>query len=96
MPHATQTTQCTTTAQARAAAREGRRWRLRLEFYGYNPENRSGHSEKFWELEGEGSQVTRRWGRFGSRGQTKIDTLRAALEKAVEKMSRGYRPVSAG
>lgn len=92
MPHTT----CTTVAQARAAAREGRRWRLRLEFYGYNGDNKSGHSEKFWELEGEGTTVTRRWGRFGSRGQRMADYLSRALEKAGEKMARGYRPVSAG
>lgn len=91
----TQTTvHCTTTAQARTAAREGRRWRLRLEFYGYNPENKSGHSEKFWQLEGEGRTVTRRWGRFGTRGQTKVDSLAAALEKALAKMAKGYRPVA--
>ena len=91
-----QTTHCTTTAQARQAAREGRRWRLRLEFMGYNPDNKSGHSEKFWQLEGEGTTVTRRWGRFGSRGQTMADYLSRALEKAAVQMAKGYRPVSGG
>jgi len=66
-----------------------------LEFYGYNPENKSGHSEKFWQLEGEGDgTVTRRWGRFGSKGQTKADGLMSALAKAAEKMAAGYRPVA--
>ena len=95
-PTMPQTTHCTTTTQARTAAREGRRWRLRLEIYGYNGANKSGHSEKFWQLEGEGTAVTRRWGRFGSRGQTKVDTLTGALAKAEEKLAKGYRPVSAG
>lgn len=90
----TDTAHCTTTAQARQAAREGRRWRLRLEYYGYNAENKSGHSEKFWQLEGVGRTVTRRWGRFGTKGQTKVDNLYDALDKAVEKMGKGYRPVA--
>lgn len=91
----TQTTiHCTTAAQAHAAAREGRCWRLRLEFYGYNPDNKSGHSEKFWQLEGEGGTVTRRWGRFGTKGQTKVDTLAGALAKAMAKVAKGYRPVA--
>ena len=88
------TTHCTTTAQARNAAREGRPWRLRLEFYGYNAENKSGHSEKFWQLEGNGATVTRRWGRFGTKGQTKADNLYDALNKAVKKMTKGYHPVA--
>lgn len=88
------TTHCTTTTQARRAARAGRRWRLRLEFYGYNPDNKTGHSEKYWQLEGDGATVTRRWGRFGTRGQTKADTLHTALDKAAEKMAKGYRPVA--
>lgn len=90
----TDTTHCTTPAQARTAARAGRRWCLRLEFYGYNADNKSGHSEKFWQLEGVGGTVTRRWGRFGTKGQTKSDNLFDALEKAVAKMAKGYRPVA--
>lgn len=88
------TTHCTTSAQANAAAHEGRRWCLRLEFYGYNPDNQSGHSEKFWQLEGEGMTVTRRWGRFGTKGQTKVDTLGVALAKAAAKVAKGYQPVA--
>jgi len=90
----TATTHCTTLSQARAAARQRGRWLLRLEFYGYNPENKSGHSEKFWQLEGNGMTVTRRWGRFGSKGQVKADNVYDALDKAAEKMASGYRPVA--
>jgi len=90
----TATTHCTTLSQARAAARQGARWLLRLEFYGYNAENKSGHSEKFWQLEGNGTTVTRRWGRFGSKGQAKADNAYDALDKAAEKMAAGYRPVA--
>lgn len=90
----TDTTYCTTLSQARAAAREGRRWCFRLEYFGYNGDNKSGHSEKFWQLEGVGRSVTRRWGRFGSKGQTKADTVYDALDKAMEKMAKGYRPVA--
>lgn len=88
------TTHCTTFTAARTAAREGRRWCLRLEFYGYNPKNKSGHSEKFWQLEGEGMAVTRRWGRFGTKGQSMADSLCSALDKAVTKMAKGYRMVA--
>jgi predicted DNA-binding WGR domain protein len=88
------TQHCTTIHQARTAARQGHRWCLRLEFYGYNGDNKSGHSEKFWQLEGTGRRVTRRWGRFGSKGQTKVDDLHSALDKAAEKMDNGYHPVA--
>jgi len=91
----TNTTHCTTLAQARVAARQGRRWRLRLEFYGYNPENKSGHSEKYWQLDGEGATVTRRNGRFGARCKGTIVSLAKGLAKAAEKLGAGYRPVSA-
>lgn len=91
-----QTTHCTTTTEVRTVARQGRRWRLRLEFFGFNPDNKSGHSEKYWQLEGEGLTVTRRWGRFGSKGQTRGDTVESGLQKAEEKICRGYQPVSAG
>jgi predicted DNA-binding WGR domain protein len=88
------TTHCTTTTQALMAAMDGKRWRLRLEYYGYNGDNKSGHSEKFWQLEGHGMAVTRRWGRFGSKGQTKADNIADALEKAAQKMDAGYSPVA--
>ena len=93
MTHTT-TTHCTTLQQARAAAQRGASWFLRLEFYGYNAENKSGHSEKFWQLEGNGGLVTRRWGRFGTKGQTKADNMYSGLEKAAEKLASGYRPVA--
>jgi len=89
------TTTCTTPAQAQACQRAGRPWRLRLEFYGYNPENKSGHSEKYWELTSDGHTVTRRNGRFGARCRGSVVALANGLAKACEKMAKGYRPVSA-
>jgi len=86
-----QTVHCTSTRQARAAHREGRRWRLRCVFVGYNPDNETRHSDKFWQLEGGGGRVVRRWGRRGASGQTRHDTLCEGLEKFSEKLGKGYR-----
>jgi predicted DNA-binding WGR domain protein len=60
-------------------------------FVGYNPDNESRHSDKFWELSGEGGRVTRRWGRRGGRAQTKADTLYEGLEVYSKKLGKGYR-----
>ena len=87
-------TTCTTVRQAAICQREGRPWKLRLEFYGYNPENKSGHSEKYWQLTSDGTTVTRRNGRFGARCKGAIVTLAKGLAKAAEKLGAGYRPVA--
>jgi predicted DNA-binding WGR domain protein len=87
----TQTIHCTTTREARRAHNEGRRWRLRCVFVGFNPDNETRHSDKFWQLEGRGGRVTRRWGRRGGNGQTRTDSIWEGLEKFSEKLCRGYR-----
>jgi predicted DNA-binding WGR domain protein len=56
-----------------------------------------GKSNKFWEIEINGSQVTTTWGRIGSTGQTKTkdystgDKAQAEYDKLVsEKTTKGY------
>jgi predicted DNA-binding WGR domain protein len=91
----TETKHCTNAREAREAHREGRRWRLRCVYVGLNHANESRHSDKFWELSGNGRRVTRRWGRRGTRGQSMSDTLNAGIEKFYEKLDKGYRPTVA-
>jgi predicted DNA-binding WGR domain protein len=62
-----------------------------------------GKSNKFWEGEVDGAELTTRWGKIGSDGQTKtkaFDTpakALAAYEKAVKsKTGKGYAEVSTG
>jgi DNA ligase-1 len=57
----------------------------------------AGSSSKFWEVSVEGSEMTTRWGRIGSAGQTKTKTFpdearaRAAADKLIaEKTADGY------
>ncbi|MEW6278300.1 MAG: WGR domain-containing protein, partial [Candidatus Eremiobacterota bacterium] len=61
-----------------------------------------GNSDKFWEVEVEGCQVTTRWGRIGTAGQskTKSHPTEAAAEgdarqQAEAKLKKGYREVAA-
>jgi predicted DNA-binding WGR domain protein len=65
-----------------------------LEFYGFNPDNKSGHSEKYWELTSDGATVTRRNGRFGARCKGAVVSLAKGVSKAYEKLAKGYRPVA--
>ena len=57
----------------------------------------SGSSSKFWEVSQSGCDMTTRWGRIGSNGQSKTKTFAneasasAALAKLIEeKTSEGY------
>ncbi|MGE3855286.1 MAG: WGR domain-containing protein, partial [Planctomycetota bacterium] len=59
-----------------------------------------GSSDKFWEIEQDGSDVTTRWGRRGTSGQSKtksyasVAAATADLRKQIEaKTSKGYREV---
>jgi len=56
-----------------------------------------GASAKFWEVDQDGSEVTVRWGRVGTAGQTKVKTFDSAAEAAThagkliaEKTRKGY------
>lgn len=56
-----------------------------------------GASAKFWEVDQDGSEVTVRWGRVGTTGQTKVKTFESAAEAAThegkliaEKTRKGY------
>jgi predicted DNA-binding WGR domain protein len=62
----------------------------------------AGTSRKFWEVEVEGSELTVRFGRIGTNGQTQTKTFvsnaKAVAEEAKlikEKTGKGYREVSA-
>lgn len=59
-----------------------------------------GHSNKFWEVQVQGSDVTVRYGRIGSQGQTNVKSFpdQAAASKHAdkligEKVAKGYQPV---
>jgi DNA ligase-1 len=59
-----------------------------------------GSSSKFWEIELDGSDLTTRWGRIGSNGQSKTkafaspEKARAEHDKLIaEKTGKGYSPV---
>jgi len=82
---------------ARLMEREGRPWCVRVEFYGYNRENQSRHSDKWWEIRGDGSGAVRcKFGASGSRGRSTPLTYMVgeALEKLGEKRAKGYAYVS--
>lgn len=83
--------QCTTVRQARKAHNEGRPWRLQCVYVGYNADNVTRHSDKFWALEGNGGDVTRRWGKRGTPGRTKADTFHDGVQKFEQKTDKGYR-----
>ena len=62
----------------------------------------AGNSRKFWEVEVAGKDMTTRWGRIGSAGQSKTKTFadasaaRAAADKLIaEKTGDGYVEVAA-
>src|SRR5689334_16140499 len=61
-----------------------------------------GGSAKFWEIHQDGSDVTVRWGRVGTTGQTKVKTFADAEAAAahqsrlvVEKLRKGYAEIVA-
>ena len=63
----------------------------------------SGTSAKFWEIGVSGNEVTVRFGRIGSQGQTQVKSLAdtgAAIERAekliAEKTGKGYLEMVAG
>jgi predicted DNA-binding WGR domain protein len=74
-------------SEARIAHAHGRRFRLRFEYRGTN-----GRSDKFWEIEGNGSPglVTVRWGKIGSYSEAQTEHLHEAINKAYEKEGDGY------
>jgi hypothetical protein len=73
--------------------REGRPWRVLLEFQGYNPGNKSHRSDKWWELRGEGSGLVKcNFGAQGSSGRSTPLTYMVgeAFQKLAEKRAKGY------
>lgn len=68
--------------------------RERLVFIGQNPENLSGSSSKFYNLDDVPGDLRHRvratWGRIGTRGQSKVYDQHEAREKLREKLGKGY------
>ena len=81
----------------------------RLEMLAFNPKNKSGKSNKFYQIVVEGRNdlsvynETRRWGKYGTKGQVKIIThygewsaLSSARSMIAKKKSKGYtKPIAA-
>ena len=78
----------------------------RLEWLGANHDNASGKSDKFYEVTVDHNDLyfteTRRWGRFGAKGQTKVlqhygeySALESARKILAKKRDKGYtKPVA--
>jgi predicted DNA-binding WGR domain protein len=79
----------------------------RVEWLGRNHKNASGKSDKFYEITvlwngGHSYVETRRWGRYGSKGQTKVlrhygewSALNSARSQLAKKRDKGYENVVA-
>jgi predicted DNA-binding WGR domain protein len=90
--HQTPVHSCVTTREAREASTAGRPWRLRCVYVGFNAENESLHSSKFWQLEGNGDgSVSRRWGKIGAKGSSGSISFYDGVDKLHEKTGKGYR-----
>jgi len=70
-------------------------WRVHLVYNGMNANNQSEWSNKFWEVvhTAGNSTSTVRWGKVGTAGQTMSCHYTKALDKAREKMAKGYSEV---
>lgn len=71
-------------------------WNVYFEYYGSNEKNQSGWSDKFWEVShtAGSSNVTVRWGKTGTYGQTMVVSIDQAFDKVREKTRKGYREVT--
>jgi hypothetical protein len=73
--------------------RQGRPWRVRIEYHGANSANQSNRSDKWWEIYGHGTgAIACNFGAMGSKGRAEpfMYMLGEALLKLSEKRSRGY------
>jgi len=79
------------TRQLSRAAAAGMRWRIRLEYIGWNPETKSKRSMKFWKLQATGQgEVMVAWGKIGSNGQSKPTYHGDAMGRMRKKLDEGY------
>lgn len=77
---------------ARQARKAGVPWCIRVEYTGYNPNTKDGHSSKFWSASGEGyGTCTIRWGKIGSRGQSTTKPFNYVEDKLPSKLAKGYK-----
>jgi predicted DNA-binding WGR domain protein len=81
----------------------------RLEYLGANHDNQGGQSDKFYEIRVDpdrlrgGYAETRKWGKFGANGQTKVIghfsaamAIRSAKNQLKKKAKKGYtKPIGA-
>jgi len=70
---------------------------IRLELRGFNPNNKSGESKKYWEGWTHGSNFVAHWGRIGTDGQVRSWNCGSSFsaeskmrEKVASKQSKGY------
>jgi predicted DNA-binding WGR domain protein len=75
--------------------RTGKPWAVRVEYRGYNDDNKSGRSSKFWEIFSSGNgRVFCNWGALGTAGRSspmEIEGFMEAYDKCCEKRAKGYR-----
>jgi hypothetical protein len=77
-----------------SAAALGKRWRVRLEYVGPNPKNKSKRSSKFWSASGLGrGDASVAFGTIGSVGTYQPSHYAAAIDKIYQKLARGYSVV---
>jgi predicted DNA-binding WGR domain protein len=77
---------------ARQLQRAGKPWCIRLEYIGPNENNVGGRSSKYYEVRGDGNWTsTVRYGKIGSRGQTREWSFAKCMEKVHEKRMGGSK-----
>ena len=84
-----------TAAGVRKIAAAGLQWTCRLEFRGYNSQNQSRHSEKFWECSAVGfGTVHLSWGRLTPQGDMtkgrRTKPYSYFSDTVVKKLAKGY------
>jgi len=86
--------QLVTSASANSWHQAGRPWKIRLEFRGYNADNKKGSSSKFWEMysKGQGHPVYINWGKIGTQGLSNPSPkdFWEAIEVQHAKLDKGY------
>ena len=73
-------------------------WRIHLTFSGFNDKNKSGVSDKWWQLEHHAGShsVELSFGATGRKGQTQVIAVSETAAKLTAKIKSGYSPAMAG
>jgi len=72
------------------ARNDGVTWEVYLEYVGYNGQNVSGRSSKFYEIGSNGQGYYTKYGKIGTGGKMTTMTYHDAVEKMEQKLSKGY------